>query len=363
MLQSTRFKLFAVWVLVLVPSLNGFVPSGQQVTRVGSSTFKDDASTATSHGQVSSKASLLASPLFSSQSVAETQPSSMHPLKASLTKTGMMAYVASMCVALPATLLPIAALHKAKVISKTRKEKISLRTSQFCSRWLMRLIPFAKLEVIKDQEGGDNDEAAIWVCNHTSMLDIFVLLAADKKLRGKKKRPIKIIYWKDLEKNFVTGLCFRMCGFFPVEMADNGNGQANEYKKSSFKSLLRGIKEAFDEGFDIGILPEGQLNPSPEKGLQPVFPGAFTLAKMSKRPIRFMGLHGLHNLWHGDENIGMKVTGRDVKVRAYPFGKTFSNADDFVKSFESVIGYFGANGQDHPEWMNFLRNEEKQKSA
>mmetsp|Transcript_22220 Transcript_22220/g.32452 ORF Transcript_22220/g.32452 Transcript_22220/m.32452 type:complete len:391 (+) Transcript_22220:103-1275(+) len=279
----------------------------------------------------------------------------LNPLKAALTKAGMVTFVLSMCVALPLTLIPPAILHKAKLISKTKKERASLRTGQFCSRWLMRLIPFAKVQVVQDDNDSQPEsEPTIWVCNHTSMLDIFILLATDKKLRGKNKRPIKIIYWKDLEKNPVTGLLFKMSGFLPVEMEDNGSGSANQYKRSSFKKLLRGIKEAFDEGFDIGILPEGQLNPRPEDGLLPVFPGAFTLARMSKRPIRMMGLHGLHNLWHGDDKIGMTVTGRQVKVRAYPMGRRFGSGDEFVESFKSVVGHFGASGEDLPEWRNWM---------
>jgi len=229
----------------------------------------------------------------------------------------------------------------------------------------MRFIPFAKVKVVTDAKD-ENPEPSIWVCNHTSMLDVFFLLATDKKLRGKKKRPIKIVYWKDLEKNPITALLFRMCGFLSVEMEDNGNGNANQYKTSSFKTLLKGIKQAFDEGWDIGILPEGQLNPNPENGLQPVFSGAFTMARMSKRPIRMLGLHGLHKLWHGDENIGMTVTGREVKVRAYPSGRKFSNADEFVESFKEVVGHFGAKGCDHPEWQRWIdgsawseRNAEK----
>lgn len=99
-------------------------------------------------------------------------------------------------------------------------------------------------------ESESEPEPAIWVCNHTSMLDIFFLLAKDKKLRGENKRPIKIIYWKDLEKNPVTKLLFTMSGFIPVEMEDNGNGNANTYKKSSFKALLKNIKKAFEDGFE-----------------------------------------------------------------------------------------------------------------
>lgn len=283
----------------------------------------------------------------------EAHLSEFNPIKAFFTKAGMICFVASMCVALPVTLFPPFLLHKAKIISTSRKEKASLKTGQFCSRWLMRIIPFAKIKVLTDDEDGD-PEPSIWVCNHTSMLDVFFLLATDKKLRGKKQRPIKIIYWKDLEKNPVTGLLFKMCGFIPLEMEDNGSGNANQYKPSSFKKLLKGIKKAFDEGWDIGILPEGQLNPSPETGLQPVFSGAFTMARMSKRPIRMMGLHGLHKLWHGDEKIGMTVTGREVKVRAYPFGRKFDNADEFVESFKSIVGYFGANGCDHPDWQRWM---------
>jgi 1-acyl-sn-glycerol-3-phosphate acyltransferase len=49
-------------------------------------------------------------------------------------------------------------------------------------------------------------EPAVWVCNHTSMLDVFLLMAADRKLRGRNKRPMKIAYWQQLEDNPVTKL-------------------------------------------------------------------------------------------------------------------------------------------------------------
>lgn len=287
----------------------------------------------------------------------------MHPLKAKVTKVGMMSFVASMCIALPATLFPVRLLHRAKVISTLQKELLSCRIGCFCSRWLMRAIPFASVKVDSQKsEDADTSEPTIWVCNHTSMLDIFFLLAKDKKLRGKNKRPIKIIYWKDLEKNPVTKLLFTMSGFIPVEMEDNGNGNTNTYKKSSFKALLKSIKKAFDDGFDIGILPEGQLNPTPEKGLQPCFGGAFTLARMSKRPIKMMAIHGLHQLWHGDEDIGMTVTGRKVKMRNYNLGGKFKNSLEFIEAFENIVGHFGATGKDNPMWkdwsMGVLKKEE-----
>ena len=92
-------------------------------------------------------------------------------------------------------------LHKAKIIDTTKRERLSLRAGQFCSRWSLRFIPFAKVNVIankdksKSSKTSDEDpEPSIWVCNHTSMLDVFFLLAFDKRMRGHNKRPIKIVY-------------------------------------------------------------------------------------------------------------------------------------------------------------------------
>jgi len=279
----------------------------------------------------------------------------INPIKAAIAKAGVISFIASMCLALPVGLYPLLALYRLNIISKITKERCSLRVGQFCSRWGMRIFPFANIRVIRSkEEDGEEPVPTIWVCNHTSMLDVFLLMAVDKRMRGTNKRQIKIIYWKDLEKNPVTKLLFTMCGFISVQMEDNGNGNKNSYKTSSFRSLLKDTKQAFEDGFDIGILPEGQLNISPENGLQPVFPGAFTLAKMSRRPIRMLGIHGLNQLWHADETIGINVTGRKVSVRAYPPGEKFGNADQFVAAFENVIGHYGANGEDLPDWKGWL---------
>ena len=268
-------------------------------------------------------------------------------IRSGLIRTMMLTYILSMCIALPVTLAPPALLHKAKIIEKTQREHLSARTGQFCARWLLRIIPFAKVTVTTSDDNPEHDPS-IWVCNHTSMLDIFFLMATSKELRGKKARPIKIIYWKPLENNPVNKIFFRSCGFIPVEMAANKPGEANEYDRKSFKQVLKSCKQAFEDGFDIGIIPEGQLNPNPEKGLLPVFPGAFTLAKMSKRPIRMIALHGLHRLWHPNELIGMPCTDRNIKVRAYPKGKGFESSDDFKEKFTKIVGHFGGKGEDLP---------------
>lgn len=241
-------------------------------------------------------------------------------------------------------------LHRAKLINRVTKEKWSLKVGQFCSRWLMRAFPFASKRVIvdADDEQLKNPEPSIWVCNHISMLDLFFVLALDNKMRGRARRPIKILYWKGLEANPITCLLCKMCGFIPVDMEANGNGNANEYDPKSFKQMLKSTKAAIEEGFDIGILPEGQPNPTPEQGLQPVFSGAFTLARMSRRPIKMIALYGLHRMWHPDDSIGMECSARDMSVRVYPKGRVYKDAEEFTATFEAVAGYFGAHGTDMP---------------
>ena len=104
----------------------------------------------------------------------------------------MMAFIASMCVGLPIVLFPPYLFHKLKIITQVQQQQWSLRAGQFCARWMLRLIPFCRLSTIPNID--QDPQPSIWVCNHVSNLDIFFLLAADKKLRGRNRRPIKIVY-------------------------------------------------------------------------------------------------------------------------------------------------------------------------
>eukprot|EP00978_Attheya_sp_CCMP212_P039919 scaffold212549_cov45-Attheya_sp.AAC.1 len=237
------------------------------------------------------------------------------------TKVGMISYIISMCLALPIALLPLSLSYNMGMITKKDMEYLSLEAGEMCARTLLTMIPFVNLKVW-GVDGDDNKkpEPSIWVLNHTSMLDAFMLLAADQKLRGKHKRPIKFVYWKGLEANPVTKILFQMCGFIPVQMEGNAAGVLNNYDAACFRQLLKDAKTALEDGFDLGVLPEGQLNPHPELGLQqPIYSGAFTLAKMSHRPIRMIGMHGIDRLWNAEESLlKTSVIGKDVTMKAYP---------------------------------------------
>lgn len=164
--------------------------------------------------------------------------------------------------------------------------------------------------------------------------------------------------WKQLEDNPFTKILFQQSGFIPIDMVPNKPGEANQYDPKSMKSFLKSSKQAFVDGFDIGILPEGQLNPTPEKGLMPLFSGAYALARMSKRPIQMMALHGVNQLWHPNDGMDvgdMNVTGRNVKIRVYPNPRKYASDEDFKETFSAVVGHFGKTGEDVEqldEWLS-----------
>jgi len=259
----------------------------------------------------------------------------LSPLESSWTKYGMIAYIAHMCAFLPLSLLPTYAQSKMGMLNKTESEHQALQVGQKCAQMLLRCIPFMNIDVTPFIT--DNPSPTIWVSNHVSMLDTFVFLASDEELRGKTRRPIKTIYWKGLDVNPIVRILFKMAGFISIDMQDNGNGNPNVYNRASFKQMLKDTQRAIDEGFDILILPEGQLNPTPEQGLQPILPGAYFIARASKRPIQMVGLYGMHNLWHADESIGMSPVSKDVKIRAFPpMKRELKSGDEFKEVFTAV---------------------------
>jgi len=119
-------------------------------------------------------------------------PKPMSKFAKRLTKVGMIAYITTVALGFITSLSVIKLMGKLNIATEVRRQKWALSTGQFVARWALRIFPFCKVDVIADRN--DNPEPAIWVCNHCSMLDVFLLLASDRKMRGKNKRPIKVVY-------------------------------------------------------------------------------------------------------------------------------------------------------------------------
>ena len=209
----SKYVAMSMYLLILVMSsvVHGFTTAtrsapaiGEKVrfsstTHVGQRRYQQDlASRTTSLVLTSSKSmdvdgsTVNGSPSLFSKKDKSSQDISK--LSAFLSKIGLMAYIASMCLALPIALFPPYLLHRFNLISRVKQQNMALANGQFCARWLLRLIPFCKVTCHSTPEKEIDPQPSVWVCNHTSALDIFILLARDFEMRGNKKRPIKIIY-------------------------------------------------------------------------------------------------------------------------------------------------------------------------
>ena len=121
--------------------------------------------------------------------------SSLDSFQAAVTKCSMIAYIASMCVVLPVTLGPIWILHKLGMISISKREHVSLPVAEQCAKFLLYIIPFVELTITSQEEQKEEPPIpSIWCANHVSALDTFLFLATDHRIRGKHRRPLKVIY-------------------------------------------------------------------------------------------------------------------------------------------------------------------------
>lgn len=134
-------------------------------------------------------------------------PSLLNPVEASTRHATMVAFIATMCVLLPVALTPVWIMQQMNLLERPRRQALALDITQLCARMALYMMPFCQLSVHSQIRMNDDDKERpvprLWVCNHTSMLDTFVLLAADSQIRGPRKRPIKTVYVSKVCASFV----------------------------------------------------------------------------------------------------------------------------------------------------------------
>ena len=147
----------------------------------------------------------------------EASPISLSAFEKVWRTYAMIAYVAHMCVAIPLALLPTYVKMRLELSPKTELEHEALQVGQACARTLLEMIPFMNLTVIPHASTIENPTATIWVANHVSMLDTFVFLAADEKLRGKHRRPVKVLYVSPNQYYTVFTQCLALTPSYPIK--------------------------------------------------------------------------------------------------------------------------------------------------
>lgn len=161
------------------------------------------------------------------------------------------------------------------IIGGFRSEKGRLLFHKFVqwgSNKLIHNVNSAKYELKGLQYAPKDDKPIVYICNHTSLLDILALLALTPKL------TVIVKDW--VRKNPVFGLLTKFAGFLPIS-----NGIEENIEK---------LKEQVRQGYSILVFPEGTRTATGEIGR--FHRGAFLLAEKLGLDIQPMLIRGAYNV-------------------------------------------------------------------
>ena len=186
---------------------------------------------------------------------------------------------------------------------------------------------FSKLNFIPYHISGlknvDKNKAYIYVCNHTSYLDIpGITLAIPTQFRPLAKKELKripIFGW------IAQSACV---------IVDRSN---NESKRKSMEHL----KDILSMGISILIFPEGTQNRTPNR-LQPFYDGAFRIAIETKRPILPMVVLNAGNLmppskFHIEPGKIKVVIGQEIETSSLEASATSTLKQKVFETMDIMI--------------------------
>lgn len=110
-------------------------------------------------------------------------------------------------------------------------------------------------------------DSCVFVCNHQSHNDIFILLAALKK-------QFRFIAKKELFTNFIFKKFMKLSESYPLDRKDD---------KASLLVLKQAVKDISETQASVVVFPEGTRSHSPELGEFKV--GLFSMLRRAKTPI------------------------------------------------------------------------------
>eukprot|EP00467_Chlorarachnion_reptans_P015567 CAMPEP_0114487688 /NCGR_PEP_ID=MMETSP0109-20121206/911_1 /TAXON_ID=29199 /ORGANISM="Chlorarachnion reptans, Strain CCCM449" /LENGTH=397 /DNA_ID=CAMNT_0001663993 /DNA_START=261 /DNA_END=1451 /DNA_ORIENTATION=- len=225
-------------------------------------------------------------------------------------------------------------LQKLNLISTTERQVATIRFVSHLADKLLKIFPFLQVKVSGDENISASDRPSVWVANHVSELDLLVFLILEGRYDIGKNRPIKFLYWNELESYPILSHFLEASGMISVEMEDTGFEVDNQYKLRSLKNMYRAMDEAIQNGFDLAILPEGRRNQDAPV-LAKAFPGAYKLAKKHDAMINFLGTHGIQDVWNMKD--GYHTSSKEISVRFWPAMK-FADKEHFIQCFYEYLG-------------------------
>lgn len=154
--------------------------------------------------------------------------------------------------------------------------------------WAPMILWFMGVELkIEGLENIEKDKNYIFISNHTSYLDIPILLAAIPKI-------IYFVSKKELRRVPFFGWMMWALGMIFIDRKN---------KKRSIRSMKIAAMK-LKSGKNVLVFPEGTFDDN--GAFLPFKKGAFHIAVKSKTPVLPIGISGANQVWSGGDLLGLK---------------------------------------------------------
>ena len=181
------------------------------------------------------------------------------------------------------------------------KKEVGGKPSAYCRFWVIRVVEWfntlAGVSVKLEGEENIPDEPCLLICNHRSLFDATVALAA------LRRRKMSVIAKESVFRLPIVGPFIRRSACLPL---DRGN------PRKGLATLKNASKLITEYGMDVLIYPEGTRSPDTE--LLPFKEGAFMVAKWAKAPIVVLKIEGTERIKGRSPLRKTRVTLRVVGV-------------------------------------------------
>eukprot|EP00210_Caulerpa_lentillifera_P008592 g8196.t1 len=223
----------------------------------------------------------------------------------------------TMCVFFPVMLLLDG--NKFNPVGK-RLAKCCFRRDVYCamnSFWgILSSLPFYQVKIEGKENLPSRNEAAVYVANHQSYLDIFALLQLN--------RPFKFISKASIFRIPFIGWCMLFAGYISVDRMD----------RKSQVQCLRDCQALISNGGSVLVFPEGTRSSDSE--VHAFKKGAFSVAVNTGVPIVPISVTGSGQLMHKSRQL--ELYSGTVRIKIHPRIETKErDADALCKQTKDTI--------------------------
>ena len=219
------------------------------------------------------------------------------------------------------------------ILNLNKKEEINREFFSNLFKILFYLVFWIDINIFINQTIDLRIKKYIFVCNHISYLDIFVLIFLSSKF--KNNHLCKFVGMEKINDWIIIGYVIKEMGMIPIKLLQ-ASKDINKYCEESKIKFKKKCIEEINKGYSLFIFPEGRLNKNPSI-LNNIHSGAYYFSNLTNTPIKFIGLKNINKIW----KMSSHPSGYgSIDVKIFDEDYYFSNSANFKNEFKKKIEFW-----------------------